>query len=59
MNPDKARGIDGFTPGFYQKGWPILGNDVVKSVMNFFRKDKLSERLNDTLILERKKKTQR
>lgn len=28
MDPDKAPGYDGYTPGFYQKCWPIIGKDV-------------------------------
>lgn len=36
MNPDKAPGIDGFTPGFYQKCWPIIGKDAVLTVKKFF-----------------------
>lgn len=31
MNADKSPGPDGFNPGFFQKFWGIVGNDVVDS----------------------------
>lgn len=34
MHPDKSSGPDGFNPGFYQKYWDVVGNDVVKLVQN-------------------------
>lgn len=51
INPDKVPGLDGFTPGFYQKCWPIIGKDVVKAVKKFFSEGKLPENLNDTLLV--------
>ncbi|XP_074346913.1 uncharacterized protein LOC141685724 [Apium graveolens] len=57
MNPDKAPGPDGMTPGFYQKYWHIVGDDVVKLVQNFFSSGRLMEELNNTnIVLIPKKK---
>lgn len=49
MNPDKAPGADGYTPGFYQKCWSIVGNDVIRAVKSFFVIGKLPDNLNDTI----------
>lgn len=58
MDPDKAPGKDGYTPGFYQKCWPIVGKDVTKLVNIFFREGKMPTSLNDTiLVLIPKKKS--
>lgn len=46
MNPDKAPGPDGMTPGFYQKHWQIVGHDIVNLVRNFFSTGILLEELN-------------
>lgn len=51
MNPGKAPGVDGYTPGFYQKCWPIVGKDVVREVKKFFNEGRLPEKLNDTLLV--------
>lgn len=45
------------TPGFFQKHWSIVGNDVVKMVMTFFNEGVLLEGLNETnLVFIPKKK---
>lgn len=36
MDPDKAPGLVGYTPGFYQKYWAIVGKDVTELVRTFF-----------------------
>ena len=57
MNPDKAPGPDGMTPGFYQKYWNIVGEDIVKMVRDFFSSGVLKEELNYTnIVLIPKKK---
>lgn len=49
-DPDKAPGCDGYTLGFYQKCWSIVGKDVTELVNGFSREGKLPGRLNDTLL---------
>ncbi|KAM6600853.1 hypothetical protein CsatA_020462 [Cannabis sativa] len=57
MHPDKSPGPDGMTPGFYQKCWAIVGNDVIKQVRSFFLFGQLPTGLNHTnLVLIPKKK---
>lgn len=57
MNPDKAPGPDGMTPGFFQKYWNIVGADLITIVRNFFETGKLAKDLNETnIILIPKKK---
>lgn len=51
MNPDKAPGPDGMTPGFYKIHWQIVGKDVVNMVRNFFSTGVLMEELNATNIV--------
>lgn len=51
MDPDKAPGCDGYTPGFYQKCWHIVGEDVTNLVNSFFREGKLPTCLNDTILV--------
>lgn len=58
MNPDKAPGPDGMTPGFFQKHWSIVGNDVISLVRKFFRDGVLPNELNETnVVLIPKKKS--
>lgn len=35
-HPDKSPGSDGFTPGFFQKYWEVVGDDVIQLVKDFF-----------------------
>lgn len=51
MDPDKAPGCDGYTPGFYQKCWSVVGKDVTELVNGFFRYGKLPDRLNNTILV--------
>ncbi|XP_060959373.1 uncharacterized protein LOC133030597 [Cannabis sativa] len=57
MHPDKSPGPDGMTPGFYQKFWHIVGDDIVKLVRTFFIDETLPSGLNNTnIVLIPKKK---
>lgn len=57
MNPDKAPGPDGMTPGFFQKYWSIVGADLIKIVRDFFDTGQLTNDLNETnIVLIPKKK---
>lgn len=50
MDPCKAPGPDGFTAGFYQKAWPIVGNEILKFASDFFLTGTFPTDTNDTVI---------
>lgn len=57
MNPDKAPGPDGMTPGFFLKHWNIVGSDIIKLVRDFVDTGQLGNDLNATnIVLIPKKK---
>jgi hypothetical protein len=41
MNRSKAPGPDGFSAGFFQQDWPIVGEDVYDAIMEFFSSGRL------------------
>jgi hypothetical protein len=51
MKPNKAPGPDGFTAGFYQLHWELLGNDVTVAVLDFLNGGTLPDDLNNTTIV--------
>lgn len=50
MGPSKAPGIDGFTAGFFQRHWSLLGHDVTHAVLDFLNGGVLPVGMNDTSI---------
>ncbi|WZY83148.1 hypothetical protein YC2023_029532 [Brassica napus] len=50
INSDKAPGPDGFSAGFYQSFWDIIGEDIYQEVMAFFESGQLHPRYNETHI---------
>ncbi|KAL8108560.1 hypothetical protein AgCh_024870 [Apium graveolens] len=50
MHPEKSPGPDGMSPGFYQKCWPIVKDDVVKLVKQFFITGAVNDQLKSTNI---------
>ena len=50
IHADKAPGLDGFSVGFYQSFWDIIGEDVSKYIRDFFASGSLSNRQNETHV---------
>ncbi|XP_019199070.1 PREDICTED: uncharacterized protein LOC109192823 [Ipomoea nil] len=50
MAPCKSPGPDGYTAGFYQKAWSLVGDSLIKFTEEFFRDGKLFQGCNDTFI---------
>lgn len=57
MHPDKSPGPDGMNPAFYQRFWNIIGPDTVKECRQILSSGKISQNLNDTLVVLIPKKT--
>lgn len=51
MHPYKSLGPNGMSPGFYQKYWQIVGEDVYQFVRFFFAIGKFEENITDTNIV--------
>ncbi|XP_062100181.1 uncharacterized protein LOC133806062 [Humulus lupulus] len=51
MHPDKSPGPDGFSPGFYQKFWDIVGEDIISMVQDFFTTGTFLNHLSETNIV--------
>lgn len=57
MHPDKAPGLDGMSPTFFQKNWNVVGKEVILMVRDFFRTGVLLDNINATnIVLIPKKK---
>lgn len=50
MAPSKAPSVDGFTAGFYQRHWDVIGEDITVVVLEFLNGGELPLGLNDTSI---------
>ena len=50
MAPLKAPGSDGMPPVFFQKFWPLIGNEVTDSVLHLLNTATLPLHLNHTFI---------
>lgn len=51
MHPDKSPGPDGISPGFFQKFWNIVGDDVFHTVKQFLQQGKFQGNITDTAIV--------
>ncbi|XP_031095076.1 uncharacterized protein LOC115999360 [Ipomoea triloba] len=50
MSPSKALGPDGFSAGFYQTSWEIVGDSLTQFALKFFADGQMPKGCNDTLI---------
>lgn len=50
MAPSKAPGVDGFTAGFCQRHWDVVGEDITTAILGFLNGGELPSGLNDTAI---------
>ncbi|CAA7030815.1 unnamed protein product [Microthlaspi erraticum] len=47
---NKTPGPDGYTGEFYRKSWDIVGHDIIKAVLEFFRSGQMLKQWNCTAI---------
>ncbi|KAK4384175.1 putative ribonuclease H protein [Sesamum angolense] len=47
---DKAPGPDGYSSGFYKAAWPVIGEEVVKAILEFFITGRLLRQVNTTIL---------
>ncbi|KAL0313711.1 UNVERIFIED_CONTAM: hypothetical protein Scaly_2908000 [Sesamum calycinum] len=47
---DKAPGPDGYSFGFYKAAWPVIGEEVVKAILEFFTTGRLLKQVNTTIL---------
>lgn len=50
MNKNKAPGPDGFSAGFFQQAWPVVGDEVCEAVLEFFTWGRLLKEVNATIL---------
>lgn len=51
MGPKKSLGPDGFTAGFYQLHWDLIGPRVTTAVLNFLNGGSLPTEVNKTVLV--------
>ena len=51
MHPNKSPGPYGMSPGFYQKFWGIVGEDLIALAHNFLITGELKDEIGNTNIL--------
>lgn len=51
MGPLKSPSLDGFSAGFYQSYWHIVGQDVNEAILKFLNEDQMDKRINYTYIV--------
>ncbi|KAL2235300.1 UNVERIFIED_CONTAM: hypothetical protein Sindi_1262200 [Sesamum indicum] len=50
INDNKAPGPDGYSSCFFKKAWNLVGDQVCRAVLDFFRNGRMLRQLNHTVI---------
>ncbi|KAL0302853.1 UNVERIFIED_CONTAM: LINE-1 reverse transcriptase [Sesamum radiatum] len=50
IEEDRAPGPDGYSTGFYKAAWPIIGDELITAVTDFFENGRLLKQMNATLL---------
>ncbi|KAL0444875.1 UNVERIFIED_CONTAM: hypothetical protein Slati_2210200 [Sesamum latifolium] len=50
IEEDKAPGPDGYSSGFYKAAWPVIGEEIMVVVEEFFHNGRLLKQVNATLL---------
>lgn len=50
IDNDKSPGIDGYGAYFYKKAWPIIGNDVIIAIKDFFVNNRMYKPSNCSMV---------
>jgi len=51
MHPDMSPVPDGFTAGFYQRHWELIGNDISTAVLAFLNGGEMTDVVNSTILV--------
>ncbi|KAL0434072.1 UNVERIFIED_CONTAM: Transposon TX1 uncharacterized protein [Sesamum latifolium] len=51
IEEDKAPGPDGYSAGFYKAAWPVIGEEIMVAVEEFFTNGRLLKQVNATLLV--------
>jgi hypothetical protein len=49
MHPHKAPGLDGFTIGFYQHHWGLIGQDICTTMLALLNGGNMPQIVNNTM----------
>ncbi|KAL0454000.1 UNVERIFIED_CONTAM: LINE-1 reverse transcriptase [Sesamum latifolium] len=50
IEEDRAPGPDGYSSGFFKAAWPIVGDEVTRSILDFFVTGRLLKQVNAPLL---------
>jgi hypothetical protein len=51
MHPEKAPGPDGLNPGFFQKNWELIKDDLLKELQKLISDEYLDPKINKSFII--------